>query len=61
LTVDVPVSDHRALSALPLVVGAVNFAPDVEAFLGGVGVGLSVFFIALLCTMGVGVIRRMLG
>jgi len=40
---------------------AVNWAPDVEAFMGGVGVGLSVLFVTFLLTLGIGVIRRFLG
>ena len=53
-------SDHLSLTApLPLL-AAVNFAPDVEAFLGGIGVGLTAFFCVLVVSLGVGVIRRML-
>jgi hypothetical protein len=43
------------------VLAAVNFAPDVEAFMGGVGVGLAVLFVVLGLLLGVGVVRRMLG
>jgi hypothetical protein len=32
--------------------------PNVEAFMGGVGVGLSVVFVALLLVGGVNLIRR---
>jgi hypothetical protein len=34
--------------------------PDVEAFAGGLGLGLTVFFVALLLSVGVAVIRRFL-
>lgn len=42
------------------MIAAVDFSPDVEAFMGGAGVGLSVFFVALLLSAGVGVVRRFL-
>jgi hypothetical protein len=48
------------LSPLTPLLGAVNFSPDVQAFMGGLGVGLVVFFVSLLLTLGAGVIRRML-
>jgi hypothetical protein len=44
-----------------MLLAAVNWSPDVNAFMGGVGVGLAVLFTALLLTLGIGVIRRFLG
>lgn len=37
----------------------ISVAPDVEAFIGGLGVGLVVFFTVLLLTLGAQAIRRM--
>jgi hypothetical protein len=37
-----------------------DFLPDVGAYMGGVGVGLAVFFIAQLLTSGAAVIKRFL-
>lgn len=40
------------------MIAAVNFEPDVAAFMGGLGVGLVAFFSVLACVLGVEVIRR---
>jgi hypothetical protein len=39
----------------------VKTAPDLEAFMGGVGTSLSVFFILLLLLGGAALVRRLLG
>lgn len=44
-----------------MTVALLSVAPDVDAFTGGVVVGLSVIFLALVAFGGVAVVRRILG
>ena len=37
----------------------ITFGPDINAFMGGFGVGLSIFFVVLLLSLGASAIRRM--
>jgi hypothetical protein len=45
----------------PLVVAALDLAPRVDALVGGVATGLAIFFVVLLLTGGVILIRRLIG
>jgi hypothetical protein len=44
-----------------LVFAAVSAAPDVDAFIGGAELGLSVAFIVVALLGGVSIVRRILG
>lgn len=44
-----------------MALAAVTYGADLEAFMGGLGIGLCVLFFVLLLVGGVGTIRRMMG
>ena len=43
------------------MIGAISSAPDVDAFIGGVGLGLGALLLVLALWGGLAIVRRILG